>query len=156
MIAFRLCGGESHGMGRLRFLKRGSSSLRMRESAGLPLVAGTGSERADFFVRPLLVMDWSNRLPVGIGNEDFEVEGSRNGLIADHAGGEAVLAYSSEDTCVHTRAGRLHDFKIGGLTGLIDNHADNDLAVIVQQASGAGRICYDIDFVDQLGSDDSG
>ena len=64
------------------------------------------------FVRPLLVMDGNNRLPVGIGNEDFEVEGSRNGLIADHAGDEAVLAYSREDACVHTRASRLHDFKI--------------------------------------------
>ena len=55
-------------------------------------------------VRPLLVMDGNNRLPVGIGNEDFEVEGSRNGLIADHAGREAVLAYSGEDACVHTGA----------------------------------------------------
>jgi hypothetical protein len=108
------------------------------------------------FVRPLLVMHGKNRLPVGIGNENFEVEGSRNGLIADHAGYETVLAYSSEDACVHTRASRLHDFKIGGLTSLIDNHAYNDLAVIVKQASGARRICYDIHFVDQLGSDDSG
>src|ERR1700723_2314854 len=71
-------------------------------------------------VRPLLVMEGNNRLPVGIGNEDFEVEGSRNGLIADHAGCETVLAYSSEDACVHTRVGRLHDFKISGLTSLID------------------------------------
>ncbi len=50
----------------------------------------------------------------------------------------------------------LHDLKIGGLTSLIDNHAYNDLAVIVKQASGVRRICYDINFVDQLGSDYSG
>ncbi len=108
------------------------------------------------FFRPLLVMDGNNRLPVGIGNEDFEVEGSRNGLIADHAGFETVLAYSSEDAGVHTRAGRLHDLKISGLTSLVDDHAHNDLAVIVEQASGARRIGYDINFVDQLGSDYSG
>ncbi len=77
-------------------------------------------------------------------------------MIADHAGREAVLAHSSEDACVHTRASRLHDFKIFGLTSLIDDHAYNDLAVIVKQASGTRRICYDINFVDQLGSDDSG
>ena len=109
-----------------------------------------------FFCPPVVVYGCSTRLPVGIGNEDLEVEGSRNGLIADHAGREAVLAYSSEDACVHTRVRRLHDFKIRGLASLIDNHADNDLAVIVNQASGTGRICCDIDFVDQLGSDDSG
>src|ERR1700733_12350180 len=108
------------------------------------------------FVRPLLVMEGNNRLPVGIGNEDFEVQGSRNGLIADHAGCETVLAYSSEDACVHTRTGRLHDFKIGGFTSLVDDHAYNDLAVIAQQASGARRICYDINFINQLGSDHSG
>ena len=39
-------------------------------------------------------------LPVGIGNEDFEVEGSRNGLIADHAWYEAVLAYSVQDALI--------------------------------------------------------
>ena len=115
------------------------------------------SERAEiFFVRPLLVVYGNNRLSVGTGNEDFEIEGSRNGLIADHAGREAVLAYSSEDACVHTRAGRLHDSKIGGLTRLIDNHAYNDLAVIGKQASGVRRICYEINFVDQPGSDYSG
>jgi hypothetical protein len=112
-------------------------------------------ERADFFVRPLLVMDGNNRLPVGFGNEDFEVEGSRNGLIADRAGYEPILAYSSEDACVHVRTSRLHDFQIRGLTSLIDNHPNNDLAVIVQQPR-VRRICNDIDFVDQLGSDYSG
>jgi hypothetical protein len=111
------------------------------------------------FVRPLLMMEGNSegnsRLPVGTGNEDFEVEGSRNGLIADHARDETILADSSEDACVYTRTRGLHDFKIRGLTCLIDNHADNDLAVIVEEASGAGRICNDINFVDQLGSDDS-
>jgi hypothetical protein len=124
------------------------------------LGCGTRRERAD--IGPPVaghewqVMDGNNRLPVGTGNEDFEVEGSRNGLIADHAGDEAVLAYSSEDACVHTRTGRLHDLKIRGPTSLIDNHAYNDLAVIVKQASSTRRIGYDINFVDQLGSDDSG
>jgi hypothetical protein len=108
------------------------------------------------FFRPLLFMEGNNRLPVGVGNEDFEVEGSRNGLIADRAGCETVLAYSSKNACVDSRAGRLHDFKIGGLARLVDNHAYNDLAVIVKQAGGAGRICYDIYFVDQPGSDNSG
>ena len=92
----------------------------------------------------------------GIGNEYFQVERSGNGLIADHARREAVLTYGSEDACVHSRASRLDDLQIRGLTSLIDNHSYNDLAVIAEQASGVVRICYDINFVDQLGSDYSG
>lgn len=171
MIAFRSAAGRVRGWEIAGFemrdlcLRMGRDAcallIRSAHSRGTPerlVHPGCRNEKrtGGFFVRPLLVMDGNNRLPVGIGNEDFEVEGSRNGLIADHAGREAVLAYSSEDACVHTRASRLHDLKIRGLTSLIDNHAYNDLAVIVKQASGARRICYDINFVDQLGSDHSG
>jgi hypothetical protein len=144
MIAFRFRGGESQRMGIRDFEVRDIMDT------------GTRRERAEFFVRPLLGMNGSSRLAVGVGNEDFEVERGRNGLVADHAGLEAILAYGSEDACVHVRTSGLHDLKIRGLAGLINDHADNDFAVVIEHAGGARRICYDIYFVDQLGSDDSG
>src|SRR5579863_353245 len=89
------------------------SAATAKSAGGGQYILDTGRDaNGRIFVRPLLVMDGNNRLPVGIRNEDFEIEGSRNGLIADHAGDEAVLAYSSEDACVHTRASRLDDFQI--------------------------------------------
>jgi hypothetical protein len=127
MIAFRFCGRESHGTGstgfemkeairadgvrRVDLLIRSAQSQNNAGESQSILEAEQGAN-GRIFVRPLLVMDGNNRLPIGVGNEDFEIEGSRNGLIADHAGDEAVLAYSSEDACVDTRASRLHDFKI--------------------------------------------
>lgn len=38
-----------------------------------------------------------------IGNQDFKVKRSGNGLVAYHAWYEAVLTHGSEDACVHAR-----------------------------------------------------
>jgi hypothetical protein len=107
MIAFRFCGGESRGMD-CRFRNEGpipADGVRGASSPDpvQPLMDPGRDANGQIFVRPLLIMEGNSRLPVGIGNEDFEVEGSRNGLIADHARDETVLADSSEDACVHTR-----------------------------------------------------
>jgi hypothetical protein len=102
---------RADGVRRVDLLIRSAQSQNNAGESQSILEAEQGAN-GRIFVRPLLVMDGNNRLPIGVGNEDFEIEGSRNGLIADHAGDEAVLAYSSEDACVHTRASRLHDLKI--------------------------------------------
>lgn len=94
-------------------------------------------------------------LPIGIGNKNLQVKRSGNGLVADHARCEAVLTYSRENACVYSRASRLDDPQVRRLTSLIDNHPNNDLAVIAEQASGASRIGYDINGVNQLGSGNS-
>ena len=74
-------------------------------------------------------------------------------MIADRARCEAVLTDGSKDACVYARASRLDDLQVRRLTSLIDDHPHNDLAVVVEQASGASGICYDIYGVNQLGSD---
>src|ERR1700761_1900745 len=70
-----------------------------------------------------------NGLPVGVGDDNFEVQRGGDRLVADRAGREAILADGSENTRVHTGAGGLNDLEIGGLAVLVDDHADNNGAL---------------------------
>ena len=73
-------------------------------------------------------------LPIRVRDKYFEVERSRHGLIAHRSRREAILRYGGEDTGIYGCAGRLKNFQVIGLAGLIHHHADNDSGFAVEYA----------------------